>query len=668
MKASMCLLLFIAALAWAEAPSKGYSLYLEGRHEEALAWYRAVPGGELDRARILEELDRGQEALDLLESALRASPEDPLLRSELAWLLLRRGEKRRALRTFREALEQDTSRPQELLGLGWALLESRSYPEAVERLKAYDKARPRSALARFLLGKAHEGEGSTREAIKAYTRAIQADAYFLEARLPLAALYEKSREVEKAWRNYAKVVQTDPTNAQARTGRDRLEARLVRKPEEILPPKLIAKHSTVEPGPGRERSPLLRVGIGTGLSGRSMPRKAASFRSSVPFEVLDSRTGKLKARGSAKETWSVVLDEDRLSLKDAKGKVVLALQEGVRIRPKRAGKSTLILGGLSYAPGYSWGGISERELRGEVEFLPDAKRKTLRIVNLLNLEEYLYGVLNSEMPGHWPKEALKAQAVVARSQALYRRQVSRPHGKDYDLCDEQHCQVYGGVAAESRAARSAVDATRGETLFYGRKPAHTIFYSNCGGLTASGAGIGWSDLPYWSSVSDLRTGGKAPSSPWELRQWLRGAPSAYCGKGHTPSAAFRWVRLIHARDLESRLRGKAKIGRLRAVITIRRGGSGRINALLLRGAGGNLVLEKEHEIRRLMGMGALRSTLFAIEPFMKDGALDSLLLYGGGWGHGVGLCQAGAGGRADAGASYREILRHYYPGATLRTP
>ncbi|MBI4387087.1 MAG: SpoIID/LytB domain-containing protein, partial [Elusimicrobia bacterium] len=362
-------------------------------------------------------------------------------------------------------------------------------------------------------------------------------------------------------------------------------------------------------------------------------------------------------------------DPSSAEIIDPRGKRAGAFRKSVRLKQAGQERRTTIVERLTYAPGYAWGGTADRELRGEIEIALSTAQKSLIIVNYVNLEEYVYGVLNSEMPTHWPMEALKAQAVLARTQAVYRQRSLRPHrAYGYDLCDEQHCQVYGGVPAETKRAKSAVDDTRGQILAYNGNPAHTIFFSNCGGHTQSGKEVGWADVAYWQGVFDGKDSARAPDSPWKLKEWLKTEPAVYCNATKFIwSPEFRWTRVISADELESRVFRIKNIGRIRALVPLRRSRSGHLNAIRIQGTSGELVIDREHEIRRVLALGSLRSTLFVIETSYRNGRAQSFTLYGGGWGHGVGMCQAGAGGRAEQGALHQGILSHYYPGTKLAT-
>ncbi len=145
-------------------------------------------------------------------------------------------------------------------------------------------------------------------------------------------------------------------------------------------------------------------------------------------------------------------------------------------------KQPLVVGGKPY--------------RGKIRVLTDGK--TLQVIDVVGLEAYLKGVVPSEMPSAWPPEALKAQAVAARSYALN----GLAKGRDYDLYSDTRSQVYGGLDAELPATNAAVDATKGEIVLYNGKVANTLFFSTSGGRTASAAETTGTAVPYLVSVAD----------------------------------------------------------------------------------------------------------------------------------------------------------------------
>jgi SpoIID/LytB domain protein len=519
------------------------------------------------------------------------------------------------------------------------------------------------------LGKVYEAEGLIDAAIENYQRVIKEDSHFIEVRPLLGPLFEKKKQPDDAWRQYARISWADPGNLQARSGMARLTGKITKKPEEILPPKVIERHTEV-PAIDRTDVPMVRVGIGTDGSGRPTSKKTVSFRTAHPFVVMIASTGIEIARGQEKMGYSVKVNSSGrfASLFDAGGILVSSFTSAILITQPGIESPTTIVNSLSYAPGSTWGGMADKELRGELEITFDKKNKRLIIVNRVSLEEYVSGVLAAEMPVHWPLEALKAQAVVIRTLAVYRTRYLKLHRKGgYDLCDEQHCQVYTGVGVESDKVRSAVNETRGQIVVYDGIPAHAVFSSNCGGLTQSGPQAGWGDVAYWKSVSDVKAEAAAPTSPWELREWLRDNSNVYCrASQYVWAPESRWTRVVPAEVISRRL-GKKGLGRVKQIKILKRNATGRVGKILVVGSKKSITISKEHEIRKYLGLGLLRSTLFTVERTIRDDQAQYFVFYGGGWGHGVGFCQSGAAGRAETGQTYKDILDAYLPKTVLKS-
>jgi SpoIID/LytB domain protein len=173
------------------------------------------------------------------------------------------------------------------------------------------------------------------------------------------------------------------------------------------------------------------------------------------------------------------------------------LRLGPRLRVLVEGKLTPLPGPLVFRAGkgaqLSLGGVA---YRGELLVRGEADR--VQAINVLGLEAYLRGVVPREMPKHWPLEALKAQAVAARSYALARFL----KGKPFNLYADWRSQIYGGVPAEAPIVTEAIRATAGQVVLYGGAVATTFFFSSSGGRTANGGDVFGLDLPYLVSVPD----------------------------------------------------------------------------------------------------------------------------------------------------------------------
>jgi stage II sporulation protein D len=246
----------------------------------------------------------------------------------------------------------------------------------------------------------------------------------------------------------------------------------------------------------------------------------------------------------------------------------------------------------------------------------------------LRLEDYVAGVVAGEMPASFPPEALRAQAVAARSYALTRK-IGAAGGKPWDIGAGVLAQVYQG--RHSPAARAAADATAGEVLVLGMEPVEAYFHGVCGGRTETGLAALGRDLPYLASVEC----GFCDDAPGA--RWRRELPCAELGRVAGLSGAVDAVR-ISARTPSGRA-AQVELGR-----------GERVRAV---GAA---------DLRQRLGFTRLPSLAFEIEPAQGERAFDFI---GRGQGHGAGLCQHGAAGMGRAGKPYREILARYYPGTDV---
>jgi stage II sporulation protein D len=295
-----------------------------------------------------------------------------------------------------------------------------------------------------------------------------------------------------------------------------------------------------------------------------------------------------------------------------------------------------------------------RAYRGTLLLVPD--RTGITAINLLGLEEYLVGVVAAEM-GSRPatdREALRAQAVVARTYALRNRNRWRAQGFDYYATVAD--QVYTGVAAENELAREAVDATRGVVVTFAGAPIDAFFYSTCGGRTELGTEVfRAADRSYLQSVPDVDPSG-----------------IAYC----SISPRYRWSETWTGNELRRALvRGLADIdasppsgvSRIRDIRIANRTASGRVGRLVVSVPGHDIAVESPRVRQALRSPSGepLRSTLFTLKVTGGGSEVTTLTVEGSGAGHGVGFCQWGAIGRARAGQDYREIVSAYFPGTRL---
>lgn len=375
--------------------------------------------------------------------------------------------------------------------------------------------------------------------------------------------------------------------------------------------------------------------VGSADGGADLDRLDATVRVAVArhARTVELRGHDLLARDAAGELGPVAgrPGEGRLVVAAGAGEVVL---DG---RPAGTGHLVVVGGGVIEA--VVDGGAGRRH-RGRLEVVAEADG--LLLVNELPLERYLAGVVGLEMDPGWPPEALKAQAVAARTYALHRRLARRRAAASeldrarYDLEAGVLDQVYGGADGEDPRAVEAVAATRGEWLAGpDGEPIFAAFHSTAGGYTESAAEVWGRPLPYLV----------AHACPYDR-----------------DSPVFTWRWTVPVEEVERRLVAAGyPVAGLRRLEVAGRTASGRARSVRAAAAGGSVTLPAV-ELRRLLGYGRLRSTGFEVD---RDG--DAFRFDGRGAGHGVGLCQWGARGMALGGRGYRAILDFYYPRSRLAT-
>lgn len=273
--------------------------------------------------------------------------------------------------------------------------------------------------------------------------------------------------------------------------------------------------------------------------------------------------------------------------------------------------------------------VNGKGYRGSIEITP--ADRGLLIVNELPLEDYLVGLINCEISSQWPMEAIKSQAVIARSYALYQKEARRnaPYHLDSSVMD----QVYEGCDIEDSRAARGVRETAGEVLTYNGRIIQAFYHSNCGGHTEASENVWGFPLPY-----------------------LQGVDCTYC----LAAPSVKWEQTIPLKKIESLLKGSGyQSGGLKEIRGGRRNRSGRLNDLELVTARGKVSVPAV-SFRKAIGYTVIKSTNFEVRT-----AGDDALFSGVGYGHGVGLCQWGAKQRAGDGFDYREILSYYYPGVRL---
>lgn len=321
-------------------------------------------------------------------------------------------------------------------------------------------------------------------------------------------------------------------------------------------------------------------------------------------------------------TWTIMYPSDtRVRVEDTKGNnTVMTYQSSKPLYFASASEifenSMMLIGGKRY--------------RGATTAIRQ-KNSDLTVINLLPMEQYLYGVIPREMPHSWPEEALKAQAVAARGFAVASYDKYAEFG--FNLCDTVHSQVYGGFDVEQIKTNRAVDTTKSQVITYNGHLAIPYYHSSSGGHTESSENIWTNPVPYIRGIED-KYSLNSPHSNWEV-ELSRG-------------------------EIETILKRNQKdIGNIKNLYVAEISENDRVLSFIIEGTNGKKELIKQ-ESRNMFG---LRSSWFHVE---HDSEKDIYFFVGKGYGHGIGMSQYGAKRMAEDGYGYADILKHYYSGIRIQ--
>lgn len=391
---------------------------------------------------------------------------------------------------------------------------------------------------------------------------------------------------------------------------------------------------------------MLSVMLGEGLS-------AATLSATGAYELVDGNEGRSLRKMSANSSIEVKISGGAMYL--GGDKVASRI-----VTLRTSDDNQVVYNGTSY--------------RGQLRLVYNGSG--IQVLNIVSLEDYAKGVLPSEMSPSWQPEALKAQAVAARTFALYNKGKGHSASSGYDLCSSSHCQVYSGTAAETSTTNQAVDETYGQIMQYNNQPIYAAFHASSGGATENSEDVWGNYLPYLRSVTDDDS--KSPYHNWTSKftvaQVEKKLSSAGKGVGNLQSIALVPVT------------GSGSV--------TGRSASGRAYGVKFIGTNGDITLTSE-QVRRTFG---LKSAMFNVRTersaqipvkgqkktavsngktvdakpaAMNNGAMklqgvDNVVFEGHGFGHGLGMAQYGANAMAAAGSSYDVILHHYYTNIVIQ--
>jgi stage II sporulation protein D len=381
--------------------------------------------------------------------------------------------------------------------------------------------------------------------------------------------------------------------------------------------------------------------------------ESARVGGSGSWRIYNRNSSSLVAKGTSDESMKIEPREGQLVVVRGDGSVTSRKSGPFLVRATTPGSFVMYEG---------------KRYRGELVVTPN--EGGLLVVNRLGVESYLRGVVPLEIGDRKPGEeaAVEAQAVAARSYTYVH--MNEAADRPFDMYGSIQDQAYGGVDAEKPMTDAAVNSTRDMVIKYAGRIISTPYHSTCGGRTARVSEVWWRqpDQPYLQPVSDQ----------------IPGTDKFYCDA----SGRFRWTANFDQDQLRTTLEKylgtvtpaaeppvsvpastpRLSLGRITGFRVEGRTPSDRVSAVSIQTERGNYVV-RGNDVRfilRTPSGSLLNSTYFTAET-TSDGAggISSLVIKGGGYGHGIGMCQFGAIGRARAGQDYRTILTTYYQGTTV---
>jgi stage II sporulation protein D len=526
------------------------------------------------------------------------------------------------------------------------------------------------AAAAFFMGLSYQENNQPTQAIEAFTRTLKIEPNFTTALYPMALSQLELGQKQAALTNLRRARNLMPRSERLNRKIAEVEASLPKAPA----PAPNNNNSTQRRRQDNVTVPTIRnfapvidnptsIRIGLVEDIRELQVKTGGAY------VLKSSNGDILYTSSAAagEVLTIRANANGVAVINISNTVVAQSKNPILLSYQEAHLATAVFDVINGA-GYYFSSVVTRYYRGELEFMPKPNAR-LTLINQLNFEEYLFSVVPSEMPASWPEDALRAQAVAARTYALATMGTYKTRG--FDLLSSVASQAYTGMAGEHARTTQAVIDTSGMVLYskITKNLLVTYYSANHGGYSEDGHMV-WKHAIKGEhlAVADIkeRSPRKEPLALHTLTAWLKTRPATHSSWPRMHSSfAFRGAVWIDNEDLSARIARANAIGSVKQILTRSRGISGRASVIDAVGTTGNTRIEGDI-IRS--SMGGLRSNLFSLETIY--GAADDMPQYfvfrTAGWGHGVGLDQSGAAGMAADGHDWKKILLHYYPSSQLK--
>lgn len=533
---------------------------------------------------------------------------------------------------------------------------------------------PISQLTNYILGKYYYSNKKFKESAEKLAICVSNDSRFFEARDILANTCFHNNDYLQAYKHYNILSWFDKKNKKIQKEICKLlefpEIRQLPEPQynKNFSQNIITTISsqTLET---LRLSPAIDVGISTFDNGNIYNIHRVLLKCSTDFYVLDDKNNivftcnyidEQKKEKYKKDNWEFVL-KHKLNyfaiVSPLLKKEIRIKSKYLTLRPKDKFATFVVLKYTNHKKEYH----HYKEYRDEI-ILKNYKNKLI-VINRTHIDFYLYGVVAKEIGADKPPEALKTQAVTARTFAIYNK--NKKIHSQFNVCNGQHCQVYTGIRSDTQTIVEAVNSTIGEIIVNPKgKPLHSFFHANCGGITHTPQGVGWTkNNSYFTNVLDILEGENF-NKDTNLYYWYLIPPKLYCNTATTSHpGTSRWLRIADKKTLSKTINSKIKIGKLKEIKILERSSNHYVTKVKIIGSSRTITITGESKIRRIFFPTGLRSSSFLLE-YNKNN--DMYYFWGAGWGHGVGMCQDGICGLAEQGKNYINILQHYYPGVEIK--
>lgn len=493
--------------------------------------------------------------------------------------------------------------------------------------------RPEQVLNYIALGELYKTSGDYEKAIDFYLTAIRRDSSLANLYPEIASLYDLLENERQALSYWNRSLQTGNSTVMARKRIEEINQKYPEFIEEAQVQKDLEREEIkwlkISNYSLPETIPTIRVGIVDDV-------KKVSFKVGSPFNILD-QDNNILMQGSGELAYSIDFTNSVFNIYE-KDQLVKSFKNLDLIRIEAVDKNyPILLYDISYGAGYFWAGTEDRQYRGLMELYPAGSR-SFHIINILNLEEYLFSVVPAEMPAWWPDEAIKAQTIAARSYAI--SNMGRHRNRNYDLCDTVHCAAYNGIKSETERSNKLILETLGEVAKYNNQVINTVFSSNSGGYSEKSLEIWGNDLPYLQGANNLLdTSYQFPLEPYELEKWLREETESYSNTSFAGNNTYRWLKILGSDYFAE----KYNLEELLDIVAVKRSIGGTVGEVIIKGKERELVVKGDN-IRS--ALGGLKSNRFISEKiYSPEGKLEKIIFYGSGWGHHVGMDQTAAADR-----------------------